>query len=149
MNRETHAAIAREVVRRMPVAFTMRHMDPGPNHGPSHRMARHRLNKLIRKAVWASLLAEHALPTSAEKLALAQRPEKRCVKFTRFFGGRVNQMDKGNFVASCKAVLDALKLGDNGEGLIFDDRPEWLVDMYLQEKDPAKAGVLLVEVSPV
>jgi hypothetical protein len=129
-----------------PVIFSIRHMDAGPNHGPKHHMARYKLNKKIRTAVWAALVESGKLPTSYQKLELATRPVKKIVKFTRFYGGRVKQMDNGNFIASCKAVLDALKLGDKGEGLIFDDRPEWLTDMYDQVKDKSHAGKLEVEI---
>lgn len=128
------------------IHFLLRHMDAGPNHGPRHHMARYRLNQEIRRAVWAALVEAHALPSASAKLELATRPVKRVVTFTRFYGGRVREMDNGNFTASCKAVLDALKCGDRGEGLIYDDRPEWVTDVYQQRKSVKHAGLMLVEV---
>lgn len=110
-------------------------------------MERYKLNQEIRKLVWAALVEAHLLPTPAKKLALAADPVKKVVSFIRYFGGSTHEMDKGNFIASCKAYLDALKLDDRGEGLIFDDRPQWCTDLYEQKKDTTRSGYLEIEIT--
>lgn len=42
----------------------------------------------------------------------------------------VRQLDTGNLIGGIKAALDALVL----EGLLWDDSPRWLQDVYHQER---------------
>lgn len=98
--------------------------------------------------------------SSADRLALATSKERRLVRFTRFFGGRVKELDQSdNFPGACKPVLDELKLvtwrrrefgqmvDREGFGLIFDDAPAYCVAIYDQVRDAGRAGRLQVEVS--
>lgn len=106
-----------------------------------------------------ALNAAGCRPTALDRLQLATEPVKRIVKFMRFFGGRVHELDKDNLIGGCKPLLDELKLVTwrrreyghmverEGFGFIFDDAPEYCCAIYDQKRDPAKAGLLRVEVA--
>lgn len=154
MNREDHAKAAREVIRRAylsqdrAVTGTVRFTIKAPKSRSNQRVhwaVRHNQDRAIHSEVWAAVAAAKAMPTSRQKLLLATEKPKRTVRFIRYWGGRVREMDFGNFVASVKPVLDALKL--DRIGLIFDDAPSYCVEVYEQVKDKAQAGQLQVEIS--
>lgn len=109
-----------------------------------HWAVRHNEDRAIHTAVWAAVAAAKAMPTSRQKLLLAKDKPKRIVKFVRYWGGRVREMDFGNFVASVKPALDALTL--NRIGLIYDDAPSYCTEVYEQVKDKKRAGQLEVTV---
>jgi len=102
--------------------------------------------------------AAGCMPSSHDRLKLFMNPWKRVVKFTRYTGGKVKVMDKGNFIGGLKACLDELKLTTwkttehgqkyerQGFGFLFDDSPSWVCDMYDQQEDKSRAGQLLIEI---
>lgn len=107
----------------------------------------------------AALRASGVWITAADRLQLATSPVKRTVKLTRYFGGRVQELDRDNLIGGCKPVVDQLKLvtwkgSENGVkferpglGLIFDDKDQYVCAMYDQVPNKDKAGYLLVEVA--
>lgn len=115
----------------------------------------------VRTEMWAEIIGAHAMPTPHERLCLAEKPVKRIVKFTRYFGGNAKLMDFGNFVSTCKPALDALQLvlsrrkeygqivERKGFGFIATDTPAHVQDMYDQVKtrDAKLQGQLKIEVS--
>jgi len=111
-----------------------------------HWAVKHNLFREVRHSVWAALAAIKALPTSREKLILAKEPVKKMVSFVRYWGGRSREMDHDGFACATKPVLDALKLGDKGEGLIYDDAPSWVAVTWEQIKCKEKAGTLEVTI---
>jgi|SRR6185503_19683165 len=97
--------------------------------------------------------------TAHERLLLMTDKPRRVVKFTRFWGGAVKELDRDdNLPGACKPVLDELKLVTwrrrvygamverPGLGLIFDDGPSYCTTVYDQIKDKSRAGQLLIEV---
>lgn len=74
---------------------------------------------------------------------------RRRVVMTRVFSGRERERDYGNLVGGMKLVVDAMRppkqvaiksgkrkgqvVTVDGAGLIVDDSPTWLDDVYLQE----------------
>ena len=121
----------------------------------------HRIDTATHAEMWAELVEAQTLPTPHERLLLASNPVKRTVRFTRYWGGKSKEMDKGNFISSCKHALDSLQLvmarrklhgqivEKQGFGLIVTDRPCHVADSYEQVKtsDSKMQGRLLVEVS--
>ena len=158
MNRESHAAVAKEAIRRGSVRFEI----PCPPNFENERMHWAVKSKAIREAReatrWA-IIAARAMPTSHDRLLMATEPRKRVVSFVRFFGGKVREMDPGGLVSACKPVLDALKLvvghkrqygrmvEIQGAGLLFDDSAKWVTTLYEQVKDKSRAGQLEVEIT--
>jgi len=128
------------------VTFTIK-CPPNTSNSRLHWAAKHKLFKKVRLEVWASLAQSKQLPTSHDKLVLAKSPVKKVVNFTRYYGGRWREMDWDGIACATKPVLDALKLGDGGEGLIYDDAPKWCAVMWSQVKNKAKAGTLEVEIT--
>ena len=126
------------------ITFTIRCPESRSN-ARKHRMEQAADDKEIQRLVWAALAESGQIQTSHAKLILAATKTQKIVKFTRFWGGASKEMDFGNFVASCKPVLDALKL--QREGLIYDDAPAYCREMYDQVKDSERAGQLKIEVS--
>jgi hypothetical protein len=55
------------------------------------------------------------------------QPARRQVVIRRFSAG---ELDEGNLIGGCKAVVDALV----HVGVLYDDRPAWLVAAYEQHK---------------
>lgn len=112
-----------------------------------HWAAKHKLFKDVRLQVWARLAFTHQLPIAHAKLVLAKKPVKKLVKFVRYYGGRHREMDHDGIACATKPVLDALKLGDKGEGLIYDDAPTWCAVTWEQVKDKSRSGQLEVTIT--
>lgn len=66
--------------------------------------------------------------------------ERRRVTITRHSPG---QCDYGNLVGGCKGLLDVLV----EVGLLVDDSPEWVEEVYFQAKAPKGKGRTVVEVA--
>ncbi len=67
---------------------------------------------------------------------------KRRLTITRFVRNKRYRLDRGNFVGGCKPLLDAAIR----QGLIRDDKEEWLDDVYKQEvRDRAACTEIRVE----
>jgi hypothetical protein len=60
---------------------------------------------------------------------IAAATGKRRLVITRFVRSKRYLLDRGNLVGGCKPLLDAAIR----QGLIIDDREEWLDDAYEQE----------------
>jgi len=74
----------------------------------------------------------------------AKRPIEACkattlrrVTLTRYFTGRERLMDRINYAAGCKPILDAMVRS----GLLVDDNPKHLRDHYQQIRDEHLSGV--------
>ena len=130
----------------MSVKFTVKAQRNPLNGSHGHWTRDHAVMKKCRAAVAFALMEIGRIPSAHDKLVLAKSPVKKSVKFTRFWGGRSREMDFEGFVASCKHYLDALKMSDDGEGLIYDDSQTWVALLYDQVKDKTKAGLLEIEV---
>lgn len=78
-------------------------------------------------------------PRRCEDLFTTPPAEKRTVVITRYSAG---ELDKGNLIGGCKALLDALVL----MGLIFDDSTKWLEDHYQQKPAPKGAQRMEIEI---
>ncbi len=66
---------------------------------------------------------------------------KRRLTITRYVRSKRYLLDRGNFVGGCKPLLDAAIR----QGLIKDDREEWLDDVYHQEISQQQRTEILVE----
>ena len=157
--REKLASLAKAVVERSKVIrFTI----PCPPNFENERMHWAVRSKAVQSARNRTLYAiaeAGAMPTAHERLVMATEPRKRVVKFTRYFGGRIREMDSGGIVSACKPVLDALKLvvghkrqygrmiEVQGAGILFDDSAKWVTTMHEQVKDATRAGTLEVTIS--
>ena len=130
----------------MSIKFTIKCPESRSN-SRCHWSVQYKRDRKVNFAVRIALSASKQMPKSHDKLVLGMDKPQRVVRFTRFFGGRSREMDFGNFVASCKPVLDSLKLDDKGVGLIYDDAPKYCREMYDQIKDKERAGQLEVEVT--
>lgn len=129
----------------MAVSFTIK-CPPNLSNQRGHWSVRARIGKEVRREVWAVLHETKQHPTAHDQYTLAKEPVKKLVTFTRYFGGRTREMDWDGVASATKPVLDALKLGDKGVGLIYDDAPKWCAVTWDQKKDKDKAGTLEVTV---
>jgi hypothetical protein len=90
-------------------------------HWSHHHQLRNLAKEAIKNASWICPIG-HTPPNHHQE----QRQEIVLVKY----GGRL--WDNGNFVASCKEILDELvKIN-----LLRDDSPKWVKDHYFQVKGP-------------
>lgn len=129
----------------MTITFTIRCPESRSN-ARKHWRDQHEDDKAAQTLVWAALASTGQIVTPHDRLLLATTKPKKIVRFTRYFGGTVKQMDFGNYVASCKPVLDALKL--QREALIYDDSPLYCTEIYEpQVKNKSRAGQLEVEIT--
>lgn len=71
----------------------------------------------------------------------ARPSEKRRVTITRRYAGRCRLLDKDNLVGGCKALVDAMV----HEGVVHDDKPQWLELHVLQEQGAKNETHVLVE----
>lgn len=110
-----------------------------------------------QRAAWV-----HAIRWQMQQQGIAPATGKRRLVLTRVFSGREKLRDYGNFVGGCKLVLDAMrptktapiKQGrrkgvlntTEGAALIVDDAPQWLEDVYLQERSTTKESGLRIAV---
>ena len=65
----------------------------------------------------------------------------RRVTLTRLYSGRQREMDRANFIAGAKPVLDAMVRAC----MLVDDKPKWLEDHYAQVKADRPGLRVLVE----
>lgn len=110
------------------------------NHGPwrfAYQKARREWVKEFRSKLDAGLV------TRADG--------RRVVRMTRLYSGRKREWDRGNLIGGMKLVLDAMsrpraakqaaKGVIDGVGLIVDDSPKWLLDVYEQERTEMICGM--------
>lgn len=124
-----------------------------------HHFAKAKAIRKARESVAWALREASVYPSAHDRLLMATNPRKRVVKFTRFYGGRVREMDHGGIVSACKPLLDALKLivghakqfgrmvEIHGAGIIFDDSMKWVTTLYDHAKSRVKAGIVEIEIT--
>lgn len=71
---------------------------------------------------------------------------KRVVRLTRLYTGRQQERDRGNLIGGMKPILDALGPDrtvrgktTRGTGVIVDDSPKFVADIYEQERSHVSA----------
>lgn len=79
--------------------------------------------------------AVNAVNVMRMALRIPLAPGKRLVRITRILGPRQRAFDWDNCAASCKALIDALKL----VGLIRDDNDRWL-EISVEQDDTQRAN---------
>lgn len=67
---------------------------------------------------------------------------RRKLTITRFAVSRRHLLDRGNLIGGCKPLLDAAI----HQGLIVDDKEEYLDDEYRQEVGDEKVVVLIEDI---
>lgn len=96
------------------------------NHGAS----RFRYGKL-RTAFETYVMCE------VRRLHIPRAMRRRRVTFTRHYTGRGQSRDRGNLIGGMKPLLDALVR----QGVLVDDREEYVEDFYRQLRHDVLSGV--------
>lgn len=117
------------------------------------------------RARWVHLIRQAMLDTGGGRFEpVPQATGKRRIVFTRLYSGKQQARDYGNLVGGMKLVVDALRMPRlrkitsgkskgkvitvEGAGLIIDDSPDLLDDVYLQVRTDGRSG-LRMEISDI
>ena len=101
-----------------------------------HPMALSRWRNTVADELWLMSRRGHAAPywPHAKLGKMRKADDTECKVTARITRGGSRELDHGNFVGGCKALVDALV----AHGFLFDDAPRYCEIEYVQEKTTRK-----------